>query len=156
MVQDDNKDLASAGQESISPAMAAANAIPVRKAATWEQVKALFWYMTRIESAYVWPLSVAAQVILSLYPLILLMLTLTENVFHSPKMTNVVSEMMSNFLPNHQDFVMRQHAAAGGGHREDQDFLRSDVVHHGDWRVPAVGSGAEQCLGSEEGPLLPA
>jgi YihY family inner membrane protein len=103
---DDKSDLAVAGQEDISPAMAASNAIPVRRAATWEQVKALFRYMTRTE-VHTYAFSVAAQVILSLFPFILLLLTLTENVFHSPKMTNVVAEMVSNFLPNHQDWIMR-------------------------------------------------
>ena len=103
---DDRTDLAAAGQENISPAMAASNTIPVRRAATWEQVKALGQYMTRTE-VHTYAFSVAAQVILSLFPFILLLLTITENVFHSPKMTNVVSEMISNFLPNHQDFVIR-------------------------------------------------
>src|ERR1700744_5535026 len=102
MSSNDNRDLSPAGREGISPAMAAANAIPVRKAATWEQVKALGRYMTRTE-VHTYAFSVAAQVILSLFPFILLMLTITEHVFHSPKMTDVVAEMMSNFLPNHQD-----------------------------------------------------
>jgi YihY family inner membrane protein len=101
----DNSELLAAGEESISPAMAAANTIPVRKAATWEQVKALFRYMTRTE-VHTYAFSVAAQVILSMFPFILLLLTLTEHVFHSAKMTDVVAEMISNFLPNHQDFIM--------------------------------------------------
>jgi len=105
MAGDSNTELASAGQESISPALAAANAIPVRKAATWEQVKALARYMTRTE-VHTYAFSVAAQVILSLFPFILLLLTLTEHVFHSAKMTDVVAELISNFLPNHQDFIM--------------------------------------------------
>jgi len=106
MSVDDRTELAPAGQENISPAMAAANAIPVRRAATWEQVKALGLYMSRTE-VHTYAFSVAAQVILSLFPFILLLLTVTENVFHSPKMTTVVAEMISNFLPNHQDFVIR-------------------------------------------------
>src|SRR5580698_4274256 len=105
MSVDDKTELVAAGQESISPKLAAANAIPVNRAATWAQVKALARYMTRTE-VHTYAFSVAAQVILSLFPFILLLLTITENVFHSPKMTNVVSEMISNFLPNHQDFVM--------------------------------------------------
>lgn len=105
MAANDSADLATAGQESISPAMAAANAIPVRRAATWEQVKALFRYMTRTE-VHTYAFSVAAQVILSMFPFILLMMTLTENVFHSKKMTDVVAELVSNYLPNHQEFIM--------------------------------------------------
>jgi YihY family inner membrane protein len=105
MGADNSKELVDAGQENISPDMAAANAIPVRKAATWEQVKALFRYMTKTE-VHTYAFSVAAQVILSLFPFILLLLTLTDNVFHSKNMTDVVAELISNFLPNHQDFIM--------------------------------------------------
>ncbi len=102
---DDRTEPVAAGNEKISAAMAAADAIPVRRAATWEQVKALFRYMTKTE-VHTYAFSVAAQVILSLFPFILLMLTLTKDVFHSTKMTEVVAEMISNFLPNHQDFIM--------------------------------------------------
>jgi YihY family inner membrane protein len=105
MEAENSTELVAAGQENISPAMAAANAIPVWKAATWGQVKALFRYMTRTE-VHTYAFSVAAQAILSLFPFILLLLTITENVFHSPKMTTVVSEMISNFLPNHQEYIM--------------------------------------------------
>jgi YihY family inner membrane protein len=62
--------------------------------------------MTKTE-VHTYAFSVAAQVILSLFPFILLMLTITDRVFHSSRMTDVVAEMMSNFLPNHQEFVMR-------------------------------------------------
>src|ERR1700722_7082417 len=105
MAVDDRTELLVAGQENISPAMAAFDAIPVLRAATWEQGKALFRYMTRTE-VHTYAFSVAAQVILSLFPFILLLLTITENVFHSPNMSKVVAEMISNFLPNHQDFIM--------------------------------------------------
>jgi YihY family inner membrane protein len=118
---DDGAELAVAGEEKISPAMAAANAIPVRRAATWEQVVALFRYMTRTE-VHTYAFSVAAQVILSLFPFILLLMTLTENVFHSPKMTTVVSEMISNFLPNHQEFIMSHMAKLVVGNAKIKAF----------------------------------
>jgi len=50
--------------------------------------------------------SVAAQVILSLFPFIVLLLTISQKVFHSTLMADVVGEMMSNFLPSNQAFVM--------------------------------------------------
>lgn len=95
-----------AGNEDLSPEMAAAPAVPVRESGTWEQVVALGRYMTRTE-VHTYAFSVAAQAILSLFPFIVLLLTLSRSVFHSTKMVDVVSQMMMNFLPNNQEFVMR-------------------------------------------------
>ncbi|MDE1155470.1 MAG: YihY/virulence factor BrkB family protein [Acidobacteriaceae bacterium] len=95
-----------AGSESLSPKMEAATAAPVEKSGTWAQVKALGRYMTRTE-VHTYAFSVAAQVILSLFPFIVLLLTLARRVFHSERMVEVVSQMMGHFLPNNQDFVMR-------------------------------------------------
>jgi YihY family inner membrane protein len=95
-----------AGAEHLSPALRAAPVVPVRAAATWQQILALARYMTHTE-VHTYAFSVAAQVILSLFPFIVLLLTLSQRVFHSTKMVDVVSEMMTNFLPNNQEFVMR-------------------------------------------------
>ena len=95
-----------AGQEPVSPELSAAPALPVDRSGTWEQVKALGRYMSKTE-VHTYAFSVAAQVILSLFPFIVLLLTLSRKVFHSAKMTEAVGEMMTNFLPNNQDFVMR-------------------------------------------------
>jgi YihY family inner membrane protein len=95
-----------AGEEAISPALDAAPALLVADSGTWEQIKALGHYLIKTE-VHTYAFSVAAQAILSLFPFIVLLLTLSERVFHSAKMANVVSEMMTNFLPNNQDFVMR-------------------------------------------------
>ena len=95
-----------AGQEPVTPGLEAAPAIPVTESGTWEQIKALGRYMTKTE-VHTYAFSVAAQVILSLFPFIVLLLTLSRRVFHSAKMADVVGEMMTNFLPNNQDFVMR-------------------------------------------------
>jgi YihY family inner membrane protein len=95
-----------AGEEAISPALDAAPALLLADSGTWEQIKALGHYLIKTE-VHTYAFSVAAQAILSLFPFIVLLLTLSERVFHSAKMANVVSEMMTNFLPNNQDFVMR-------------------------------------------------
>jgi membrane protein len=82
---------------------------PIRRpqeAGTWAQVKALAMYMTKTE-VHTYAFSVAANAILSLFPFIVLMLTITRNVFHSAAMEGVVVNMMRNFLPTGQDFVMR-------------------------------------------------
>src|SRR3984957_15843804 len=118
---DDRTELVAAGNEKISPAMAAADAIPVRRAATWEQVKALFRYMTKTE-VHTYAFSVAAQVILSLFPFIVLLLTLCQRVFHSPRMVDVVVQMMNNFLPSNQDFVMRNMKILAVAHTQTRIF----------------------------------
>ncbi len=62
--------------------------------------------MTKTE-VHTYAFSVAAQAILSLFPFIVLLLTLAQRVFHSPRMVNVVVQMMTYFLPSNQDFIMR-------------------------------------------------
>jgi YihY family inner membrane protein len=93
-----------AGEESISPELTAAPAVPVDS--LLEQLKALGHYLTRTE-VHTYAFSVAAQAILSLFPFIVLLLTLSQRVFHSARMADVVGEVMTNFLPNNQEFVMR-------------------------------------------------
>src|SRR6201995_3435221 len=95
-----------AGEEFVSPKLAAAPAVPVSGSGSWGQLKTLGHYLTKTE-IHTYAFSVAAQSILSLFPFIVLLLTLSQRVFHSARMTNVVDEMMSTFLPNNQDFVMR-------------------------------------------------
>lgn len=72
----------------------------------WSQVNALLHYMARTE-VHTYAFSVAANAILSLFPFIVLLLTLCRRVFHSRAMEQVVGDMMHGFLPVGQDFVMR-------------------------------------------------
>lgn len=69
------------------------------------QLVALAKYMTRTE-VHTYAFSVAANVILSLFPFIVMMLTLSHSVFHSAAMANVVIEMMTHFLPSNQYFIL--------------------------------------------------
>jgi membrane protein len=70
------------------------------------QFVALAKYMVRSE-VHTYAFSVAANVILSLFPFIVLLLTICRRVFHSRAMEGVVADMMRNFLPTGQDFVIR-------------------------------------------------
>ena len=70
------------------------------------QIVALARYMARTE-VHTYAFSVAANSILSLFPFIVLLLTITRRVFHSREMEAVVGDMMKSFLPVGQDFVMR-------------------------------------------------
>jgi YihY family inner membrane protein len=114
-----------AGNEPVSPGLVASAAVPVDASADlsgiWAQVKALAHYMAKTE-VHTYAFSVAAQVILSLFPFIVLLLTLAQRVFHSSKMVDVVGEMMSNFLPNNQDFVMRNMRVLAFAHTQTKVF----------------------------------
>jgi membrane protein len=70
------------------------------------QLIALAKYMTGTE-VHTYAFSVAANVILSLFPFIVLLLTISRQVFHSPAMESVVGDLMTNLLPTGQAFVMR-------------------------------------------------
>ena len=51
--------------------------------------------------------SVAANAILSFFPFVVLMMTLIRRVFHSRVMSDVVIELLRDYLPAGQDFVIR-------------------------------------------------
>ncbi len=110
-----------AGDEAVEPNLVADPAVPVAESGTLQQVIALAHYMTKTE-VHTYAFSVAAQVILSLFPFIVLLLTLCQRVFHSPKMVNVVVQMMTNFLPSNQDFVMRNMKILATAHTQTRIF----------------------------------
>jgi len=51
--------------------------------------------------------SVAALAILSFFPFVLVLLTITKNVLHSQAMYAVVLQLLRDYLPANQDFVIR-------------------------------------------------
>ncbi|QMV19784.1 YihY family inner membrane protein [Granulicella sp. 5B5] len=109
------------GEQAIAPGLTAKPTPRVEEAGTLEQVKALARYMTRTE-VHTYAFSVAAQVILSLFPFIVLLLTIAQRVFHSTRMVDVVGEMMTNFLPNNQEFVMRNMRVLAFAHTRTRVF----------------------------------
>ncbi len=110
-----------AGKEEVAADLTAADALPVDMSATWEQVKALAHYMSKTE-VHTYAFSVAAQVILALSPFIVLLLTISKRVLHSNRMADVVGEMMGNFLPNHQQFVIGHMQKLAFGHTQTKVF----------------------------------
>ena len=70
------------------------------------QLAALARYMAKTE-VHTYAFSVAANAILSLFPFIVLMLTVCRRVFHSQAMEGVVADLMRSFLPTGQEFVIR-------------------------------------------------
>src|SRR5271156_4322510 len=85
------------------------------------EVGALARYMARTE-VHTYAFSVAANVILSLFPFIVLLLTISRSVFHSRSMEAIVGDMMKNLLPVGQDFVMRNMQLLSHPHKGTQLF----------------------------------
>lgn len=109
---------------------------------------ALLKYLTQTE-VHTYAFSVAANVILSLFPFIVLLLTLSQQVFHSTTMSNVVGQLMHSFLPTGQDFVMRNMALLAHPRKGAQVFslimlvvsstgvfLPLEVALNNVWRAP--------------------
>jgi len=119
----------------------------VRATGFWAQAVALARYMTRTE-VHTYAFSVAANVILSLFPFIVMMLTISRQVFHSSTMAKVVGEMMSTFLPSNQAFIMASMVKLANPHKSTQIysvimllisctgvFLPLEVALNGVWGV---------------------
>jgi YihY family inner membrane protein len=63
-------------------------------------------YLLRTE-VHTFAFSVAANAILSFFPFVMLLMTLVRRVFHSRVMYDVVLELLRDYLPAGQDFVIR-------------------------------------------------
>jgi membrane protein len=63
-------------------------------------------YLLRTE-VHTFAFSVAANAILSFFPFVVLLMTLIRRVFHSRVMYDVVLELLRDYLPAGQDFVIR-------------------------------------------------
>src|ERR1700687_3866964 len=63
-------------------------------------------YLMRTD-VHTFAFSVAANAILSFFPFVVLMMTLIRRVFHSRVMADLVVELLRDYLPAGQDFVIR-------------------------------------------------
>ena len=74
-------------------------------------------YLMRTD-VHTFAFSVAANAILSFFPFVVLLMTLIRRVFHSRIMYNVVLQLLRDYLPAGQDFVIRNlNALVGARHR---------------------------------------
>lgn len=74
-------------------------------------------YLMRTD-VHTFAFSVAANAILSFFPFVVLLMTLTRRVFHSQLMYNVVLQLLRDYLPAGQDFVIRNlNALVSARHR---------------------------------------
>src|SRR5205085_3434571 len=69
-------------------------------------LRSLLPYLMQTE-VHTFAFSVAANAVLSFFPFIVLLLTLTQQVFHSQGMYDVVLQLLRSYLPAGQDFVIR-------------------------------------------------
>jgi membrane protein len=76
----------------------------------WHRVRDRAWptakYLATTE-VHTYAFSVAANVILSFFPAIVLLMTLIRHVFHSQAMYDVVVQLLRDMLPTGQDFIVR-------------------------------------------------
>jgi membrane protein len=66
--------------------------------------------------------SVAANAILSFFPFVLLLMSLALRVFHSKAMSDVIKELLRDYLPAGQDFVIRNLEALATAQNKAQAF----------------------------------
>ena len=75
-----------------------------------------FHYLRETE-VHTYAFSVAANALLSFFPFVVVMLVLCRKIFHSPVMANVVIDLLRDYLPAGQDFVIRNLNALVGARR---------------------------------------
>ncbi len=83
----------------------------------WDTIR----YMTQTE-VHTYAFSVAANAILSFFPFVVLMLTLTRRVFHSQAMYEIVINLLRDYLPSNRDFVIKNLRALASAHGKTQIF----------------------------------
>ena len=76
-------------------------------------------YLTATE-VHTFAFSVAANVILSFFPFIVVLLTLIRFVFHSKTMNDVIINLLRDYLPAGQDFIIRNMNLLVNAHRGAQ------------------------------------
>ncbi len=76
-------------------------------------------YLSRTE-VHTFAFSVAANAILSLFPFLLLLMTLIRYVFHSRVMYGVVENLLRDYIPMGQEFVIRNLNVMVGAHHRAQ------------------------------------
>jgi len=106
-------------------------------------------YLLRTD-VHTFAFSVAANAILSFFPFVLLLRTLIRHVFHSRVMDQVVVDLLRDYLPTGQDFVIRNLNALVGARKRVQFlsllillvtstgiFMPLEVALNRVWRFPS-------------------
>lgn len=98
---------------------------------TWSQASARqmreqFWptvkYLIRTD-VHTFAFSVACNAILSFFPFVLLMLTLSRKTFHSERMFEVIFSLLRDYLPTAQEYIVRNlRALVSSRHKASQIY----------------------------------
>jgi YihY family inner membrane protein len=86
----------------VAPSGFVSNALCQLRARAWPTLK----YLTQTD-VHTYAFSVAANAILAFFPFILLLMTLARNVFHSPRMYDVITQLVRACVPTGQEFIVR-------------------------------------------------
>lgn len=92
-----------------------------RAAPTEGLVRSTASYLLRTE-VHTFAFSVAANAILSLFPFLLVLMTLIRYVFHSRVMYGIVENLLRDYLPTGQEFVIRNLNVLVSSHHRAQLF----------------------------------
>jgi len=92
---------------------------PPKGASYLELVRSTVRYLLRTE-VHTFAFSVAANAILSFFPFVMLLMTLIRRVFRSPAMYQVVVQLLRDYLPAGQEFVIRNLNAMLGARHQAQ------------------------------------
>jgi YihY family inner membrane protein len=84
-------------------------------------VRSTVRYMLRTE-VHTFAFSVAANSILSIFPFLLLLMTLIRYVLHSRVMYGIVENLLRDYVPTGQEFVIRNLNALVGAHHQAKVF----------------------------------
>ncbi len=87
----------------------------------WPQAKALLRFLSGTE-VHTYAFSVAANVIFSLFPFIVLMITITKKVFHSVAMADAIRDMLGTLLPVGGAYVYKNISILVNPHKSTQVF----------------------------------
>jgi len=96
-------------------------AAPLRAARKPSVLRSTARYLLRTD-VHTFAFSVAANAILSLFPFLLLLMSLIRNVIHSQVMYHVVENLLRDYLPTGQEFVIRILNALVVSHHRAQLF----------------------------------
>ncbi len=108
---------------SITPIKLSGNkgAAEVRAAPRQGRLRSTARYLLQTD-VHTFAFSVAANAILSLFPFLLLLMTLIRHVFHSQAMYGIVENLLRDSLPTGQEFVIRNLNALVVSHHRAQVF----------------------------------
>lgn len=98
-----------------STAVWAQNSAHKLRLQAWPTVK----YLTRTD-VHTFAFSVAANAILSFFPFVVLLLTISRKVFHSQTMVDVISNLLRDYLPTGQEFIVRNLKALASARKGTQ------------------------------------